>query len=321
MSLLLHVIPVGLSLDMQVTQKRIVHGADRQLLARTLTPRMLGTRGGPANPVRAALRQATAGPDDPADGPLDAATLLGPARDLVSALRAHPQLCAEWTSVHAELDAQPAGDPHQGHAYLVLASDTAEGLRTATLVAHGLAEATPVRYTDDPGTTPFRRGLIRPGEVVLCRIPGLDFADEHGLGAATWDALGAIGNVAAASALNPALAARWRVVLHLSGGYKALIPYLLVMAEAMNSVFHDPERGGEHPPVIEAVMLQEYSEGRRLAVPVRSFQNALYAELVALARHARAGTLASITSGSLLGLCLDQHKQLTPMGRIMVAVL
>jgi hypothetical protein len=316
-SLVLHVVPVGLSLDVQVTQKRIVHGAERELLHRALDPERLRTRRGLTNPVLAALRQATVLPG----GLLDAAMLLGPALDLVAALGARPQLCAEWTSVRAELDAAPAEDPHQGHAYLLLASDTAEGLRTATLVAHGLAGTTPVRYVDDPRATAFRRDLIRPSEVVLCRIPGLDFADEHGLGAATWDALGAVGNVVAASALNPALADRWRVVLHLSGGYKALIPYLLVMAEAVNSVFHDPERGGRQPPVIHAMMLQEFSEGRRLAVPVRSFQNALYAELVTLARHAREGTLASVTSGSLLGLCLDRDKRLTPMGRIMVAVL
>jgi hypothetical protein len=164
------------------------------------------------------------------DGYLDPQTIVADGAALTALRAADPVLAAEWTSLAAyrSRPQHPAGD-----AVVYLASDTDEGLRAAVLLALRETRTSPntqVRYVHDVGG----EGMLIPehdGEVAVVRIPGLDFAAEQSWGNAerTWQALGDFGFAVARTAFT----GDWSVVLHLSGGFKAAIPYLLVMAEGI----------------------------------------------------------------------------------------
>lgn len=304
MSLVLHVVPVGLSIDHGIGKaKSLPIGVTRGGFQRTLHPEVMRARGGPERPVRDAVRAATG---DACRLDLDA---LPGAFDMVRAAHSHPKLCAEWESVHEEMGDPPPGDPHDGHAYVFIGTDTELGLRAGVLIAAGTAgSADPpsvVRYVDDPDTEDFRATAITPGDVYLCRVPGLDLAKPDGMTDATWRALGGIGHVIAESARRPPHPHRWRVVLHLSGGYKAMIPYLLAMGEAINSVFCDRELN-PHGAEIRAWALYEWSEGARVPLPVRALRDDPYQDLYTLREKADRNALHEIHGGNLIGACLDK---------------
>lgn len=320
MSLVLHVVAVGLSINDGLNGIEVaVPSADRKAVKNALQPDVLRTRGDDQNVVRRTIM------DHQRGMAVDLPGLLGAAADAVNRLRGSYRLCAEWTSIHVEADSPPPGDQHDGHAYVLVATDTEPGLRAAALVAAGLPGTPPVQYVDDPGLDDFRGTQITPGHAYLCRVPGLDFTRPEDIDkdALTWRALGSIGHTVAESAANPS-PHRWRVVVHLSGGFKALIPYLLVVAEGINSVFGQPDRVSPTAvPSLSAVILHEKSQDKRVAIPVRALKSYLYSQLLRLTKNAdpATGTVTGESENALDGLCLDAARgALTTMGKIMVAI-
>jgi hypothetical protein len=71
---------------------------------------------------------------------------------------ASADLCAEWASVRTVTDRRST--PDTDAAYVLIATDTDDGLRAATLVAARYAPGVPIRYVDDPHTGP---AVIEPG--------------------------------------------------------------------------------------------------------------------------------------------------------------
>jgi hypothetical protein len=110
---------------------------------------------------------------------------------------------------------------------ILIASDTGEGLASALWNAAAL--------TGDPARIGFVPDVDRPvpmtgGQAVIVQIPGMDAGDENGFRTAM-RALGAF----AGRSLVPPLERGARLRMHLSGGYKAAIPYLIALAEALRS--------------------------------------------------------------------------------------
>ncbi|MGQ0841589.1 hypothetical protein [Actinokineospora sp.] len=149
--------------------------------------------------------------------------------------------CAEWNSLST------MGEINDD-VLLFVASDTDVGLRAAVLAAAKYAQGRPIRYVADPLT-----GLpttLKSGQIVVARIPGLDLNPNRDQNPApgkkpdddTWLSLGDVGAAIARTASRSDV--DWEVMFHLSGGYKALLPYLLVVAEGVQTVvrksFGDP---------------------------------------------------------------------------------
>jgi hypothetical protein len=312
------VVPVGISL-LNALDRKLMDREIRTALRNALNPAVLrGQAGpqGPPDPVRQAIRAASR----QASGRLDFATLLPGVAGPLQALRGRPDLCAEWQSVAVETNNPPAGDPDDGRpAYVFISTDTDEGLRAGTFLAAGFSGDTNVYYVDNPQAE-FRSRAIEPGQAYLCRVPGLDLAKAAGINDGTWRAIGDIGHTIAETA-RLAPDGRWRVVLHLSGGYKAMIPYLLVMAEGINSVCKNPDRTTKgREPTLRAFMLHESDDSYRVDVPVRALEGKLFADLLTVKQADEDGTLPAERSSGLFGLCVDHTGRLTTLGTIMVRV-
>lgn len=121
--------------------------------------------------------------------------------------------------------------PPSGEDIVVfVCSDTADGLLAGVWNALALTDGSlaDVRYLSDPE----RQLRDARGRVVLARVPGMDVGDEPGFR----QAMGALGVLARDlfryGHLAPAEPFRFSV----SGGYKAAIPYLIGLAEAVRSV-------------------------------------------------------------------------------------
>jgi hypothetical protein len=109
----------------------------------------------------------------------------------------------------------------------LLATDTASGLLAAVWNAFALTGGpAAVRYLTDP-LQPLRDPR---GTAVILRVPGMDAGDVDGFRQAMrW--LGTFGG----GVLLPLAGYDEPVRLHLSGGFKASIPYLIALAEALRS--------------------------------------------------------------------------------------
>lgn len=318
MSRVLHLIPVGISL-LDAIDKKKVAAEVRTALQKTLNPAVLHNQAGfqaATESVRTAIRAAT----DATSGRLNFANLLPGVAGPLKGLRGRSELCAEWQSVKVEITGPPAGDPDEGHAYVLIATDTDAGLRAGAFVAAGFASDADVYYVDDPEPE-FRSRVIEPGQAYLCRTPGLDLANPEKITEGTWRALGHIGHAIAETARR-ASRGRWRVVLHLSGGYKAMMPYLLILAEGINSVFKAPDRTIKgRKPALKAFVLHESADEHRVDCPVRALEGKLFANLLELKEAYDASVLNELRSSGLLGLCVDTDTgALTTAGVIMVQV-
>jgi len=124
------------------------------------------------------------------------------------------------------------------------------------------------------------------------------------------------------------------VVVHLSGGYKAMIPYLMVLTEGIHSRLRDVELGTGHRPKIRAVAIHDPSAGRVpdqarkvIEVPVRAIVGDLLADAKKLAALTRPASdiVGADAPRDLLGLFIERENersyQLTAAGLIMVNVL
>jgi len=299
---LLHVLPVGLSLLNSLDGGHMAEAAHA-----------LSTVDGAASAddtVAARLRRAS----DATTHVLDIAELIG-AESLEALAGADAAECSEWTSVRLVA----SGAAVNSRAYVLIASDTEPGLRAATLVAARYATGSVVRYVADPASGPV---VIEPGTVTVYRIPNLDI--QRGLpNDLTWRALGAVGH-AVATTTGDAIRDRWDVVLHLSGGYKAMVPYLLVMAEGVNSVFRHHSAGlADRQPSLRAVTTHETNKNQLIDVPVRYLDGTLFELAKKLKVHldGKAWTSDTRRWDLLRGLILDDRHHLTALGTILVNVL
>lgn len=175
----------------------------------------------------------------------------------------------------------------------------------------------------------------------LCRIPRLDLGVQTPK-SVTWRSLGAVGRLVADTATQTGDGA-WEVILHLSGGYKAMIPYLMVLAEGVHSRLRPRAVGPQYRPKVRAVAIHDPSEGRNpnqarnvVDIPVRAINSVLLAGVAKLAAMPRAGSdpdsdpdndiVVGHAPEDLLGLFIEpadqrQSYRLTAAGLIMVNVL
>jgi hypothetical protein len=122
---------------------------------------------------------------------------------------------------------------------------------------------------------------------------------------------------------------QWQVIVHLSGGYKAMIPYLMMMAESVHSVLRDVRPGELRPPPVRVVAVHEssFKPGTTggpiiIDIPVRAIEGKLLRAVEELAKVARPDSdiIGDDVSDYLLGLFVDADR-LTEAGLIMVNVL
>lgn len=231
-------------------------------------------------------------------------------------------ICAELNS----LDKSGHRDDLPRETVVLVATDTDDGLRAGALLAHTLATragTTPL-YIDDPADadTGMPAALDR-AQVLLVRIPNLDLNPVHDKqpNADTWRALGAVGRTVAHTACHTLF--DWSITFHLSGGYKALLPHLLVLAEAVHTVTQN--RRGERRQV-NAVVLHEDSMQPR-DVPVRWITGSRLDLLLDLVKHAgdndhiTVDELADLRGYYLEGGPFLGRRALTEAGLIMVRTL
>ncbi|HEX6076906.1 MAG TPA: hypothetical protein VFZ32_16810 [Micromonosporaceae bacterium] len=120
-----------------------------------------------------------------------------------------------------------------GHAVVLLASDTARGLAAAMAVGYLVTAGASDRidYLTAVGKLADNHINVRPGRVCVARIASLDPRVRHGFRAAT----AGIGRVLRA-AHDAATAANTDLKVHLTGGYKATLLPVLVMTEVLRSL-------------------------------------------------------------------------------------
>lgn len=317
-----HVLPVGKSLI-----GRLV-GSAKEALAGPWEP-------GPPHPprmqhLRHVLQACTA-----SDGVLDLTGFLG--QDAANEERIREQLALLDEDVCAETK-QMAKQPLPDTAIVVLiATDTDDGLRAAALlgIRFAVQGGLTLRYLDNPleNTTP-----LRSGGVYVVRIPGLDLnpnrshrtAATEPLNHRTWWSVGELGRLLARVASDPDL--RAEMIMHLSGGYKALMPYLLVMTEGILSVAEHNVRGagGDRPAVsLTAQVIHEEGE-QPIRLPIRSHRGRILGNLEelrdAMGRHAPwvdggNGRFSDVRGSYLEDERVDGRRHLTPMGLIMTRTL
>jgi len=116
---------------------------------------------------------------------------------------------------------------------ILICSDTALGLLAGVWNAAALTdkELTRVRYLPEPGSL---RAAVR-GCAVLARIQGMDAGSPEGFA----EAMAGLGLVARHLFKYGKLEKAEEFRFYLSGGFKAAIPYLIGLAEAVRSVDHD----------------------------------------------------------------------------------
>lgn len=146
----------------------------------------------------------------------------------------------------------------------------------------------------------------------------------------TWRSLGAVGRLAADSAGQTGRG-EWEVIVHLSGGYKAMIPYLMVMAEGVHSRLRDLPPDAPHRPSIRAVAIHKSTLPAESPIVVDTSIRAIEGDLLADARKLAAATppysdvVDAGIAEDLLGLFIERvsekKRRLTPAGLIMVNVL
>jgi hypothetical protein len=170
------------------------------------------------------------------------------------------------TAASAELSGlPPASIDWKQDAVLLICSDDkkGEGLQA------GLWNAVAMAPHNDIEKVALHADAGRPlaeihGRVTLVRIAGMDVGTAAGFRAAM-DLLGQLGY----SLVNGGARRGEPITVHLSGGFKAAIPYLLALAEGLRS------HRTAHP--VEAVVLHEQTKGDPIRLPLRRMSPQLLA--------------------------------------------
>lgn len=178
------------------------------------------------------------------------------------ALRSHAAAARPdlWpASLSAELDtfahATQAGQRlGPSDTAILICSDTVHGLLSG--VWNGVAlvggDVSRVRYVVDPGQI----RASEAGTVTIARVPGMDVGTEAGF----VEAMGWMGALTR-GLLDCPRSGREPLECHLSGGYKAAIPYLIGLAEWIRSAGWDG--------AVEAFVRHEATTGRPIRLPLR----------------------------------------------------
>jgi hypothetical protein len=221
--------------------------------------------------------------------------------------------CAEWNSLRTV---------EEDEVLLFVASDTNDGLRAAVLVAAKYGR--PIQYIDSPLAPSAFRSAFEPGQIFVVRIPQLDLDPANGKKPDdnTWLGLGEVGGAIARNVNRSG--EHWDAVFHLSGGYKALLPYFLVVAEGVQTVV----RSDSHNPQVRvrAYVLHESSEAP-VRLPIRWLQGNPLALARDLVTYAGAGVeIDAAKLADLRGIYLEDQdvsgrRKLTEAGMIMVRTL
>jgi hypothetical protein len=137
---------------------------------------------------------------------------------------------------------------------ILICSDTVAGLLAGVWNAVALVggDVSRTRYLVDPGQV--RTSEV--GTVTIARVPGMDAGTEAGF----VEAMGWMGALAKGLLDHPRLAGE-PLECHLSGGYKAAIPYLIGLVEWIRSA----GQGG----TVEAFVRHEETTGRPIRLPLR----------------------------------------------------
>lgn len=137
---------------------------------------------------------------------------------------------------------------------VLVSSDTLRGLAAGLWNAVALVDGdlARVRYLADPAA-PID---ATHGRALLVRVPGLHVGDRRGFCDAM-RGLGALGHSLRYSVTHPGEAFR----CHLSGGYKAAIPYLIGLAEGLRSLAGTGQ--------VEAIVLHEDTDSGPIPLPLR----------------------------------------------------
>jgi hypothetical protein len=190
------------------------------------------------------------------------------------------------------LDATGASRPLADHDIAVLvASDTTEGLLAAMWNALALARVPArVRYLGRP-----EQRLPHPpppGSVVIVRVPGMQVGTDSGFREAM-RGLGALGRM-----LLDYLPSVEDCRFHLSGGFKAGIPYLIALAEAMRS---------EHRSKITAWVQHETTQGAAIRLPLRTLRASVARHELGLFGPDGRSRVASLGDGVLDGYAYERQ--------------
>jgi hypothetical protein len=149
---------------------------------------------------------------------------------------------ARWPlSMSAELETFAKGQQSGtfaltgGDIAVLICSDTPDGLLAGlwNAVALTSGDLSRVRYVPDPSHVPDPSRTLghARGRVVLARVTGMDAGD-----AGFRDAMGGLGLLARHLFASGSLTQPEEFRFNLSGGFKAAIPYLIGMAEAVRSI-------------------------------------------------------------------------------------
>lgn len=148
---------------------------------------------------------------------------------------------------------------------VLLATDTVDGLLSAFWVSARLLGIRDVHgfdaldFRDDlPADDVDDLACSARGRVLVIRLPGLRMTDRAGPSRAM-RALGLAGRLVLRS-----LAPREDLVVHLSGGFKATLPFLLGTAEGLHSLL-----SGEDPDRVRAFVVHQDAPGQAVRVPLR----------------------------------------------------
>ncbi|MCD0448606.1 hypothetical protein LO762_05265 [Actinocorallia sp. API 0066] len=143
-----------------------------------------------------------------------------------------------------------------GDIALLLTSDTAAGLEAALWNALALTggDLARVTYLAASGLTDDDFTDLR-GRAVICRVPGMDAGNSAGFASA----MGHLGRIGAGLLKHARPGGEEDFAFHLSGGFKAAVPYLIGLAEGVRSRTEAPVR---------AWVLHDTSDAR-IALPLR----------------------------------------------------
>jgi hypothetical protein len=228
-----HLISVGLSVRDALAKPRGKLGDKKGLVDAILAERpnellaCFGIRDEHRDEASDWLAAALAAPDEPGRDPAKATRLAEVAATI------GPELWPDEFSAEIETFARVQRAGHllsPDDVAVLICSDTPRGLLAGAWNALALTGAAlaRIRYLPEPDTS---LGAVR-GRALLVRVPGMDAGDEPGFRRA----MGGLGRLARHLFESGCLNKDEPFRFYLSGGFKAAIPYLIGMAEAVRSV-------------------------------------------------------------------------------------
>lgn len=228
-----------------------------------------------------------------------------------------PKHCAEWHALDRYRDEFGGSDTD---TWVFVGTDTETGSRAAALVALGHLhrhQNLTLHYLDTPGDG--HASYLHSGRAYLMRLPGLNLAAHHTVPDSAWQAMGELGALLALAVSNAHH--RHETVFHLSGGYKAALPYFLTVAQAVRTT-----NNGRYAATVSAYSLHEHSN-RPIPLPVPY----LTGTPLDLMKHVASTidsdtTVADDVATDLIGLYLESEvrqgrRRLTPEGTIVARTL